>query len=237
MRQKSIFSKAIDILVSEGWKKLLRSVFYYLKPTVTSLYLLNRDLTALEEPSVISEFPEEMIVYFVRTKQELDSMISERFDILSIPAGIDSVIELLNRGAIAQFVFVGHELAHWGFLAMNQRAMDAIVQPYHPYHVDFANHEAYGSIAYTVDKFRGKGLMGYADSLRFKYYKENGIVFVKGLVEAKNLSAIRAHIKKDAKVYGKGLYIYIRILRWKYWKETLFPQPVFLRDLTSTLKR
>ena len=233
MRHRSIFSKAIGILVSEGWKELLRSVFYYLKPTFISLYILKRDLTALEEPSVIPEFPEEMKVYFIRTKQELDSMISDGYDIIS---GIDGVIELLNRGAIAQFVFVGHELAHYCFLAMNQRAMDAISQPY-PCLVDFANHEAYGCLAKTFDKFKGKGLMAYAGFLRFKYLKENGIVSVKGLVESKNLSAIRSHIKKDAKVYGKGLYIYIRILRWKCWKETLFPQPVFLRDLTSTLKR
>ena len=91
--------------------------------------------------------------------------------------------------------------------------------------------------SWRLPEFRGKGLMAYAGFLRFKYLKENGIVFAKGMVESKNLPAIRSHTKKDAKVYGKGFYIHIRILRWKYWKEKLFPQPVFLRDLTSTLKR
>ena len=95
--------------------------------------------------------------------------------------------QALDKGTIAFCIFVYRELAHVGWVAMNEEAKKYI-DPL-PFHVDFSNKEACTGGTRTVSKYEGKGLMTYGYVLRFQFLRQKGIAISRNSVAFNNISS------------------------------------------------
>jgi hypothetical protein len=149
----------------------------------------------------------------VTTNQQADELAS---------AGLDFSVQSLNtrqrleKGAVAFCFFMNGELAHIGWMAMNEEAKN-IIDPF-PYQVDFAHKQGCTGGTWTNPKYRGKGLMVYGYFKRFEFLREKGFKSSRNAVAVGNTASQKAHAKFSPKVYARARYL--RILRWTSWKET-----------------
>lgn len=155
MGLKSLLCEADDMRKSGGWPALLRLGLSYLKDLLRfeyrHVFVLESSMIEMEEPHLTPELKEELSVRFVTTNQELDTLLTDGYDIHPISMGIDSLRRRIRKGAIAVLVFAGRELAHWCFMSMNEQAKK-VLEPY-PYRVDFANQESCSGNAQTAEKY------------------------------------------------------------------------------------
>jgi hypothetical protein len=86
-----------------------------------------------------------------------------------------------------------------------------------PYRVDFQNGEACTGGAYTIPRFRGKGIMTYGDCKRLKCASERGITMFRYSVDTDNSASQAVHAKFHPKIYAKGTML--RILGLTFWRE------------------
>ncbi|MFC1902486.1 GNAT family N-acetyltransferase [Chloroflexota bacterium] len=121
----------------------------------------------------------------------------------------------LDKGAIAFCVFVERELAHIGWVALNEEAKN-IFDPL-PFRVDFSNREACIGGAWTDPKYRGRDLMSYIFLERFQFLRERGILILRCSVNKQNIASHRLHAKLGANMYAQARYL--RVLRWQLWRE------------------
>lgn len=125
----------------------------------------------------------------------------------------------LDKGAIAFCVYVGGELAHVGWVAVDAAGKNSVDKV--PFHVAFEAGEACTGGTYTVPRFRGKGLMGYGYYERFEYLRERGFVASRNSVTVSNISSQKVHSKFNPVIYGTGRYR--KVLRWESWREAALP--------------
>jgi hypothetical protein len=121
----------------------------------------------------------------------------------------------LQKGLIAFCIFIGNELAHISWIALNEKTKN-IMHSY-PYKVDFADSQAAIGGVITYPKYRHKNLMSYGYFKRQEYLKHMGI---KTTINISNVNAIapqKIHIKYGASKVSRAKYI--RLLYWQYWKE------------------
>jgi hypothetical protein len=151
----------------------------------------------------------------VSTRQQLNDLINDGFDLLSHTAKAKYRIE---KGAVACLVFVDKELASMEWVATNAEAKASIDN--YPCGIDFADKEAYAGGVWTNPKYRGKGLHLYAYYRIYDFLRENGIAIVKSIVEVNNASAIKSHEKfaPEEKIYAAARYI--RIAGVQFWRES-----------------
>jgi hypothetical protein len=122
----------------------------------------------------------------------------------------------LAKGAIAFCILVGADIAHIGWLAMNEEAKE-IIEPF-PYFVDFQNREAWTGGTLTLPKYEGNGLMTYGYYKRFQFLHEKGILKSRNAVGVKNIASQRVHSRFHPRKYARALHV--KILWWELWKET-----------------
>ena len=138
----------------------------------------------------------------------VDGFDDFRSDIISARQGLD-------KGAIAFCVFVERELAHIGWVAMNEEAQYTF-DPL-PFKVDFSNREACTGGAWTNPKYRGRGLMSYTFLKRIQFLRERGILILRCSVNKKNIAPQKLHARLGANMYAEASYL--KVLRWQLWKE------------------
>jgi GNAT superfamily N-acetyltransferase len=71
--------------------------------------------------------------------------------------------------------------------------------------------------AYTVQKYRGKGLMAYVYYKAYEYLRDKGITISRNAVTVDNVISQKVLSKFSLEIYAQARYI--RILWWTYWKE------------------
>jgi RimJ/RimL family protein N-acetyltransferase len=122
----------------------------------------------------------------------------------------------LDKGAIAYYIRIGHELAHVGWVARSEQAKNSF-DP-HPYRVEFADGEACTGGVQTFSKYEGLGLMTYGCYRRLEFLRELGINTSLSLVNINNIASRRVLAKFDAEIRARARYL--KILWWQSWKET-----------------
>jgi len=90
-----------------------------------------------------------------------------------------------------------------------------------PYHVDFNGGQACTGGTYTIERFRGKGLMAYGYYLRLEYLRKLGYKTSRNAVAVANITSQKVHAKLDPEIRGTGRFI--KVLRWSHWKEEPLP--------------
>jgi len=125
----------------------------------------------------------------------------------------------LDAGAVAFCVYVGAELAHVGWLAVDQKGKDSFDRI--PYSVAFSAGQGCTGGTYTVPRFRGCRLMSYGYYERLEYLRARGFTSSRNVVGVMNVASHKAHAVFNPTIYGVGRYR--RFLWWHSWREMPLP--------------
>ena len=220
-RLTTLFNRARQICQTEGLMSLLRGGYAYLRQRLFQYrtYYLYADPVEYAAPLDKSEAKpkiDDVMAKIVCSNREADELEAQGFEFRSL---VPNARQRLDEGALANCIFVGKELAHLGWIALDQRALDTLDEP--PYRVDFSNGEAVGTGVWTNPIHRRKGFQTYAGFMFHKVLRENGIVARRSAIDKRNIPAIRGRSRPDREPCAEGRYL--RILWWKSWKERPLP--------------
>lgn len=215
-RLSALLTRAKDVFQTEGLKPLLGRGFDFVRGQFfqyKNYYLYEHTLEERNEADFMPTI-QDFTFMIICTNQEADE--------LAVTTGFDfrrrfvNARHSLDKGAIAFCIMVKGEIAHIGWVALNEQAKKALGPL--PYKVDFSNNEAYISSVETIPEYRGKGLMAYGYFKRQQFLREKGMIVSRYAVNVSNVARQRAGARIDPSIYARARYI--RILWWKYWKET-----------------
>jgi len=177
----------------------------------STFYVYQYTMTERNEADFLPKI-KDLTFHMVTTNEQADELALRGFDFrfYSLYAA-----RRLNKGAIAFCFFVGHELAHIGWVALNKEAKDTF-DP-HPYHVDFKNKEACTGGSFTIPKYGRQGLMTYGYYKRLEFLKEHGVKNSRNIVNIRNIASQKAQTKLNPEIRAKAFYL--KILWWQYWKQ------------------
>ena len=198
----------------EGLEALLRRTLYFLLDPVfryRTFYLYEHTLRDRNEADFIPRL-NNLTYRIITTSREAGELADNESQFSPY---VKRFKKGLDKGAIAFCFFVDRELAHWGWVAMNQEAQDSLGGV--PIKVDFAKQEAYTGAAFTLPKYRGKGLMKYSYFKRLQFLKESGMVITRSAVPKDNVASQRTLDRFGFKRYAKVRYL--KVISWNYWKE------------------
>ena len=209
-RAKHIYeTDGIVALLRRGYVFVLYRLFQY------RTYYLYADPVEYAAPLNEAEFKpniDNLMARIVSSNAEADELEAQGFEFRS---QIPDARRRLDEGALANCIFSGNELAHQGWIALDQRALDSLDEP--PYRVDFANKEAVGTGVWSNPKYRRKGFQKYAGFMFNKVLRDNGIVVKRSAIRKNNIPAIKSRLESSPSPYAEGCYL--RVLWWKSWKE------------------
>ena len=215
----ALISRARDILRTEGAGALLwhtlgfvgflfRRVFRR-----QDVYLYEHNLVPRPRDKFLPRL-ESYDSRIVHSNEEADRLVAEGLEDLRA-AFVFSRGPLEKKGAVAFCVYVGSELAHIGWVALDEeskRCVDAL-----PFRVAFEERQACTGGTRTVPKYRGRGLMAYGYYERLEYLRKRGYVSSRCSVEVTNMASQKAHSRFAPTVYGVGRYM--KLLWRTNWKE------------------
>ena len=206
-------TEGVRALLGRAYPFLVRRYFEY-----STYYLYAKPVPRAEELNEAGPIPEadSVMPRLVSSNEEVDELEAQGFE---FRAHVPNARERLDKGAVATCVFVGKELGHIGWAALDQRALDSLNEP--PYKVDFANKEAVGSGAWTSPKHRGKALGNLGASLFHVMARDNGIEVRRYAIRKSNIPSIKVQARVSDPC-GEGRYL--RVLWWKSWRERPLPQ-------------
>lgn len=218
----ALITRAVRLLRTEGPGSLLRHgvsfgafllgrVFKY-----SRAYLYEYVLTPRDERNFLPRL-DSWDVRIIHSNAEADAVAREGME--DIRKVFVYSPRAFDRGGVAFCVYVSGALAHVGWLALTSEAKESIDRL--PYHVDFDAGQACTGGTYTIDRFRGKGLMAYGYYLRLEYLRRLGYKSSRNAVAVSNVTSQRVHAKLDPEIRGTGRLI--RVLRWSNWKEEPLP--------------
>jgi hypothetical protein len=217
-------NRARYILRNEGIISLLRRIFLYLSSHIfcyKEYYVgqyFTRELNEADFLPKVRDFTFKLI-----TSNEMadDWAKQTGFDFRE---HILHARQRLDAGAIAFCIFIQNELAHIGWVGLNQKAKDSINSQ--PFQVNFAQHQGFSGGGGTVPKYRGKGLHSYVWFHQNNYMKQQGITILMGISATDNVAINKLQNKLQSRFPSKicAKARYIKFLWWRYWKETTLPE-------------
>ena len=218
-----LFTKASHILRTEGPAALFRRGAAFLSWPVMHLahrafdyrvvYLYEHTIKERHETDFLPMM-QDYTFNIITTNQQADELADHGFQ--DLRKHWRSARQGLEFGAIAFCVFVGRELAHVGWLAMNNKAKNTFDSL--PYCVGFSSNEACTGGTWTWTKYRGKGLMKYSYFKRFQYLWEKGIKTSRNAVGVDNVASQKVHAKFNPRIYARARYL--RVGKWYLKKES-----------------
>ena len=216
-RLTTLSRKAKHIYQTEGFLTLLQRGFRFLVYCVfeyRSYWLYDEPTpngTSLKEVDFMPRV-DDFTFKLVTSNQEADEMEAQGFEFRS---QVPNAAEKLDRWAVAFCIFVGNELAHIVWFAMNQEAKDAFNEL--PYKLDFSKGEVCSAAAWTHPKYRRMGLNRYSHFKRSQYKADKGIATSKSAIAKANIAMQSSYSGPVPNKYAEGRYL--RILWWNSWKE------------------
>lgn len=210
----TVLERAKTIMQAEGWVALFRRGVAFLLGR-----LLHYEIYYLYELKVEGRSQAELrpkiqnfTFEIISTIQRADELLARGFRFRS-SKGIER--ERLDKGAIAFCIFIGQELAHIGWVAMNEEAKKSIADL--PLRVDFSGNEALIGGVWTDPKYRGMGLTSYAAQKRAQFLNEKGINIIREAIATGNIASEKVVAKIGFNCYARARYL--RLLWLTFWKE------------------
>jgi len=219
-RLRTLFSRVKDIYQEEGLLDTIERIFLFTKHVILSaisyenseFYITGRVLRVEDDDKYLPKIPN-VTYWFVETIEQLDELQKEGFDLSLLD--IDQPHYRLQKGAIVNLVFVGHELGFKGWTALTEEAKN-IINPY-PYKVDFEKGEVCGGNAWTNPKYRRQGLSYYAAYRNEQFLIEKGVVKSRSIKYTNNIASIGQSVKRGTPILARARYI--RIFGLQFWRE------------------
>lgn len=210
-----LLKRAQHILQTEGFISLIRRGFAFLGSWFFQrevYYLYEHEIKERNEADFMPRI-RELTVEIVFNNRQADELATKGLEFRS-PDGRDR--DKLDDGAIAFCFFVGQELAHKGWVALNEKAQKSIASL--PHRVDYSRNEAYCGGTFSNPEFRGNGLMTYGYYKRLQFLREAGRTVSRNTVAKNNIASHKALARLKPRIYAQGHYL--KILGWTFWKET-----------------
>ena len=216
-RLTTLCNRATQAYRTGGLMSVLQGGYAYLRHRLLQYRTYYLYLDPVEYAAPLSEAEvkpkmDNVMARIVHSNEEADELEAQGFEFRS---KVPNARKRLGEGALADCIFVGKELAHLGWIALDQRALDTLNEP--PYRVDFSNGEAVGTGVWTNPVFRRKGFQTHAGFMFHKVLRENGVVARRSAIDKRNIPAIRSRSRPDHGPCAEGRYV--RVLWWKSWKE------------------
>jgi hypothetical protein len=210
----TVLERAKTIMQSEGWVALLRRGWVFLLGRLLhyEIYYLYELKVEERRQAELRPKIQDFTFEIISTTQRADELLARGFSFRS-RKGI--VGERLDKGAIAFCIFIGQELAHIGWVAMNEEARESIADL--PIRIDFSGNEAFMGGVWTNPKYRGMGLMTYSAQKRAQFLTEKGIIIVRNAIATGNIAPQKAVTKIGFNCYARACYL--RFLWLTFWKE------------------
>ncbi|MFC2039466.1 hypothetical protein ACFLST_01615 [Chloroflexota bacterium] len=217
-----LFREAKQIFTTHGLVALVRQGFSFVIPPQLfeyGTYYLYEDatenITRLNEADFMPKI-DNFTLKIVSTNHEADELEAKGLEFRSH----DRIYrDRLDKGAIAFCIFVGRDLAHVGWVAMNEQAQKAVLRL--PLQIKFSNDEAFSGGSRTNRRYRGNGLHVYSTFKLTEYLCDKGRVVNRGAVQTSSIVSQKTFAKFGHRIYAEARYL--KILWWKSWKEKLLP--------------
>jgi hypothetical protein len=197
-------------LISRGFKFL--GGWFFERETY---YLYRHEMKDRNEAEFMPRI-QDFTFEIVFTNKQADELATRSLEFRSSD-GIDRY--RLDEGAIAFCFFVEQELAHKGWIAVNEEAQRSFFNI--PYEVDYLRKEAFCGGTFTNPKYRGNGLMTYGYFKRLQFLKESGRTEAKNAVAKDNIASHKALAKLEPELYGQARYL--KVVGLKFWREIPLP--------------
>lgn len=213
----SMLSHAIDILHREGLVSLIVRSCTYVRQCIFrygSFCLYEHSIEQRDEEQFRPKI-KDFIFRIVTTNEQVDELVKNGFEDIRKSPVIVNVRKCLDNGAIAFCFFIEQELAHIGWIALNEGSKNCF--DILPYRVHFAHKQACTGGTVSLPKYRGKGFMQYGYYKRFQFLQESGYNKSRNAVARGNTAAQKAHTRFQPKIYAKAYYL--QVFGWKFWKE------------------
>lgn len=220
-RLKSLFGGAKQIYSTEGLRSLLKRGFafassFIFKCQTCCVYM--DPIEGLRLPNEVDVLPkvDDWVLKVVGTNWEADGLEADGFEFRS---KIINSRERLDKGATAFCIFVGQELAHIGWVALTQEAVESLGGG--SFGVRLSDHEAYSSGIWTNPKYRRMGIHKYGYLKRLQFMQANGVYAERSVVDKGNVAPQKSNALGGMVSFpgpqAEGRYL--RVLWWKSWKE------------------
>jgi len=212
-------ARALAVLREEGLAPLVRRSLAFAVSGFAvdwTLYLYEHSLVERDRSRCLPRL-DAWELRVLHSNAEADAVAAEGFE--DFRRAVRHSRRRLDAGAVAFCVYGGAELAHVGWLAVDQRGKDAFDRI--PYRVAFASGQGCTGGTYTVPKFRGRRLMAYGYYERLEYLRTRGFTSSRNVVGVMNVASHKAHAVFNPTIYGVGHYR--RFLRWQSWREEPLP--------------
>lgn len=217
-RASILFQKALVVLRRRGLPSVIKQTFLYLLENGfmrKTFYVYENDFSHI--PEFVPK-TENYTLKVISKLGEVDELIAQGFDFSSYRKFYRDVPELkqtLAKGAVLFSVFVGKELAHTTWVALNEQAKQDIDTV--PYKVDFQNGEVCSGDSETNPKYHRLGIYAYVYSNIFQFLKQEGRSIDRFTIEKSNTASHHTLAKFNSEVRAEGSLT--RILLWSFWKE------------------
>ena len=200
-RVTALFDRAKRVLHTEGLLPLLRQGLtlisgYFFRYETYCLYQHGLEEVNEEEFTPrIEDFTSKVIT----TNQEADELVAGGYE-FRYSDGIHR--ERLDKGAIACCIFVGRELAHIAWVALNEEAQKSILDL--PLRVDYSNNEAFMGGGITNTRYRRMGLMSHGSVQRRRFLREKKAIVSRTPVAKNNIASLGMVEKSGYEMYGEA---------------------------------
>jgi len=215
----SLIARARKILKNEGLAALFGRILLLLKQNLylsKKFYLYEHILKERNEADYMPKM-QGFTYKVISSNSQAYGITREGFeDIRKCPVLVN-VRTCLNKGAIAFCFFIGKELAHIGWIAMDEGAKNTFDN--YPYHVDFSNGQACTGGTVTLPKYRGNGFMVYGYFKRLEYLWIKGYKTSRNAVNRDNKVSQKVHAKFNPRILARARYL--KIAGLTFWKETI----------------
>jgi hypothetical protein len=208
--------KGRGILREEGVVVFIkRALLFVISPLFRreTYYVYEKDLNELDEAEFRPK-TQNCTLKITSTPEQIDELMAEGFD-FSFHPNIYDIKKRISRGAIAFCAFVGQDLAHITWVALNKEAkrdLDVL-----PYAVDFSNNEVCSGASETNPEYRRMGIYAYVYSKIFSFLSGEGLSIDRFTIGKDNIASQNALAKFNPIIYAEGEYS--KFLWWKFWKE------------------
>jgi len=226
-----LFERALKVYRDEGLLFVIRRAFAYIFHNVLSYETYYLIKIAVQDGQIKQtkrvDFADEITSKWIESNKQADE-IAKEFEDFRLHAR--NAHRILNAGGIATCTYVGKELAGFGWIATNETAMKAMTDI--PLYIDFENKEVYAGYAYTVPKYRRKGLRYYRLFFRYQMFKEKGLEVERSAINTSNYVSLKANSDRaEYMITARGRSF--RIMGLSFWKET--PMNVHAREIVDKM--
>jgi len=212
-KARSLVSRAHEILRTEGLTTLLKRSFEYSFFGLTDYDLYELPIAEAPRTTNLPDI-EGLGCHTVRSRREAEELRTSTG--LDLCRRVPNAERILDAGAVAICVSVNGNIAHIGWVALSERARNA-VSPLR-LKVEFSRGQAFAGGGVTLPDFRRNGLLGYGSAARLRFLEEMGCRKLRYAVATNNTAAQKGLAVFSPTVYARGRHL--KLLWWDYWRET-----------------